>query len=161
MEPQVRALPFDTRRKSATTILVVDDSPEIRRYLATALEMDHYKVETASSGQEASERLRDGCKAALVLLDLQMPGMDGLQTLRHIRTLRPELKVIMCSAVEDPDIVDEAARLGAQAYLVKPVQHLYLSAAVERCLSGSPFPALEHELGTEILAMLPSAARPN
>jgi CheY-like chemotaxis protein len=121
------------------TVLVVDDSAEIRRYLATVLELNAYRVETAESGEEACQRVREGCEPALVLLDLQMSGMDGLATLRQLRELRPRLKVIMCSAVDDPDIVNAAAHLGAQGYLVKPIQHLYLSAAVESCLrEGRP-----------------------
>lgn len=160
MDADARALTFEVTPKRAT-ILVVDDSPEIRRYLATALELDHYRVETASSGEEASQRVRDGCNAAIVLLDLQMPGMDGLETLQHLRDLRPDLKVIMCSAVDDPDTVQQAARLGAQAYLVKPIQHLYLSAAVERCLRGGSAHSLDRDLKAEVLAMLPPALRPN
>ena len=60
--------------------------------------------------------------------------MDGLETLRILRQLHPAAKVIMCSGVDDPDKIQQAILLGAQAYLVKPVQHLYLSAAIERCL---------------------------
>ena len=159
MDAELRPLSFEIKPRKAT-ILVVDDSPEIRRYLTLALELDHYKVETASSGEEASQRLRNGCNAAIVLLDLQMPGMDGLETLRHLRSLRPEIKVIMCSAVDDPDTVQQAVRLGAQAYLVKPIQHLYLSAAVERCLRGNSESA-DRELKAEVLAMIPPALRPN
>ncbi len=108
------------------------------RYLRVLLELESYEVETASNGSEAVRRVREGCTPAVVLLDLQMPGMDGLKTLRRLLKLRPELKVIMCSGVDDPNKVRRAASLGAQAYLTKPVQHLYLSAALERCLNGTP-----------------------
>lgn len=117
------------------TILVIEDSPEVQRYLRLVLEMDHYRVEIADNGEEGLERLRDGCAPSVVLLDMQMPGMDGLQTLQCLREFRPELKVIMCSSEDDPEIIRQAILLGAQAYLVKPVQHLYLSAALERCLA--------------------------
>jgi len=103
------------------------------RYLKVLLEHDSYHVETANSGAEAVRRVRDGCVPAAVLLDLQMPGMDGLKTLRLLRKLQPDLKVIMCTGVEDPQVSRQAARLGARAYLTKPVKHLYLSAALERC----------------------------
>jgi CheY-like chemotaxis protein len=115
------------------TVLVVDDSPAMLRYLRVLLELDSYNVETANSGEEAVRRIRSGCVPAAVLLDLQMPGMDGLKTLRHLLKLRPGLKVIMCTGVEDPEISRQAARLGARAYLTKPVKHLYLSAALKRC----------------------------
>jgi CheY-like chemotaxis protein len=159
MRADVGPLSFAVRSEK-TTILVVDDSPDIRRYLTLALELDHYKVETASSGEEASQRFHEGCSAAVVLLDLQMPGMDGLETLRNLRQRRPELKVIMCSAVDDPDIMQEAARLGAEAYLVKPIEHLYLSAAVERCLQASANPA-DLGLSADVLAMASPGSRPN
>jgi CheY-like chemotaxis protein len=122
-------------KQGKCTILVVDDSEEMQDYLRFLLQADSYKVETASNGVEALQLLSDGCSPALVLLDIQMPGMNGLQTLWRLRQLHPDVKVIMCSGVQDDEEIRQAASLGAQAYLVKPVQHLYLSAAVERCLS--------------------------
>jgi CheY-like chemotaxis protein len=119
------------------TILVVDDSPEIQRYLRALLELDSYKVETANSGLEALQSLRHACNPDVVLLDLQMPGMDGLETLRRVKEIQPNRKVIMCSGVDDPAKIGEAVLLGAHSYLVKPIQHLYLSAAIERCLMGN------------------------
>ena len=118
------------------TILVVDDSPAMLRYLRLLLEVDSYQVETASNGADALRRIRHGCSPAVVLLDVQMPGMDGLKTLRRLLKLQPELNVIMCSGVDDPAKIRQATLLGAKAYLTKPVQHLYLSAAVERCLDS-------------------------
>jgi CheY-like chemotaxis protein len=125
----------DTKHLKAT-VLVIDDSPEVQRYLRFVLELDHYRVEVADDGQEGLARLRDGCAPAVVLLDMEMPGLNGLQTLQRLRELHPALKVIMCSAEDDPDIIRQATLLGAHAYLVKPVQHLYLSAALEQCLNG-------------------------
>jgi CheY-like chemotaxis protein len=119
------------------TILVVDDSPAMVRYLRTMLELDCYEVESASNGLEAVEKLRSGFDPELVLLDLQMPGMDGLQTLRSLLKLRPHLKVLMCSGVDDPRKMHRAVALGAKDYLTKPIHHLYLSAAVERCLNSN------------------------
>jgi|SRR5579862_336183 len=125
------------------TVLIIDDSPEVQRYLRVVLETDNYHVEVADNGEKGVEQLRGGCRPALVLLDMHMPGMNGLQTLRCIRELQPELKVVMCSSESDPAIVREAALLGAQAYLVKPVRHLYLSAVLEQCLAGKS--SLQHE----------------
>jgi len=122
--------------RAKTAVLVVEDCPEVQRYLRTLLELDSYQTEVASNGEEALQWLREGYNPAVVLLDMQMPGMDGLQTLERLRELRPELKVIMCSGVDDPEKIGQAVALGAHAYLIKPVQHLYLSAAVERCLAG-------------------------
>lgn len=160
MNSDLRPLSFAVQPRKAT-ILVVDDSAEIRRFLTLALELDHYNVESASSGEEATELLENGCRATIVLLDLQMPGMNGLDTLRLLRQLRPELKIIMCSAVDDPETMQAATDSGAQAYLVKPIQHLYLSAAVERCLQGGPPVSQSRNLKTEVLAMVPASFRPN
>jgi CheY-like chemotaxis protein len=121
--------------RARTAVLVVEDSPEVQRYLCTLLELDAYHTEVANNGEEALQWLREGYDPAVVLLDMQMPGMDGLQTLRRLREIRPDLRVIMCTGVDDPEKIGQATALGAHAYLIKPVQHLYLSAAVERCLS--------------------------
>ncbi len=120
------------------TILIVDDSPDMRRYLRVLLELDRYQVETAEDGIEALRRLKEGCLPDVVLLDLQMPRLNGLRTLHRIRKHHPDLKVIICSAEEDPRKLRLAEMLGANAYVSKPVRHLYLSAAVERCLGEQP-----------------------
>ncbi len=125
------------------TILVVDDSPAMLRYLRLILENDSYQVETASNGADALLRIRQGCSPAVVLLDLQMPGMDGLKTLQCLLKLQPDLNVIMCSGVDDPGQVRRATLLGAKAYLTKPVRVLYLSAAVQRCLGSIPMESAE------------------
>lgn len=127
------------------SVLVVEDSPELQNYLRLLLELDRYQVEIAGTGEEALQRVRNGCTPRVVLLDMQMPGMDGLETLRILRQLHPTAKVIMCSAVDDPEKIRQAISLGAQAYLVKPVQHLYLSAAIERCLGPESNPGHESE----------------
>jgi CheY-like chemotaxis protein len=134
-------------------VLVVDDSAEIQRYLRTLLEMDSYAVETASSGYEALQRLRLGYAPQVVLLDLQMPGMDGLETLRLLQELRPKPKVIMCSGVDDPEKIRAATSLGAHAYLLKPIQHLYLSAAVERCVQQRPAKRTPDLLGAQLFVL--------
>jgi|HubBroStandDraft_6_1064221.scaffolds.fasta_scaffold60580_2 CheY-like chemotaxis protein len=131
MDPLMPTTGFNPTRAS---VLVVEDSPELQNYLRLMLELDRYQVEIAGNGEEALQRMSHGCTPRVVLLDMQMPGMDGLETLRILRQLHPAAKVIMCSGVDDPEKIRQAIALGAQAYLVKPVQHLYLSAAIERCL---------------------------
>lgn len=116
------------------TVLVIEDCPEVQRYLRVLLELDYYHVEVASNGEEALQRMQEGYSPELVLLDMQMPGMDGLKTLQSLRDLQPGLKVIICSGEDHPETIRQAILLGAQAYLVKPVPRLYLSAAVEGCL---------------------------
>lgn len=135
-------------------VLVVDDTPEIQRYLRILLELDSYRVETVGSGREALQCLHRVPAPEVVLLDVQMPEMDGLETLRRIQELRPKPKVIMCSGEDDPSKVQQALSLGARAYLLKPIRHLYLSAAIERCLEA-PAPRPTEPLGAQMF-VLPS-----
>src|SRR5438552_18961655 len=115
-------------------ILLVDDEPGMLRYIRTLLEVDEYRVETASSGEEAVERVHKGLQPDLVLLDVLMPGIDGLQTLEQLRQLQPSVKVVMLSCVNDTRKVVQAIRLGPQDYLTKPFQKAELDAVIKQCL---------------------------
>jgi len=116
-------------------ILLVDDEPGMLRYIKTLLEVDDYKVQTASTGEEAVERVQKGLHPDLVLLDLLMPGIDGLQTLEQLRKLQPAVKVVMLSCVSDTRKVVQAIRLGAHDYLTKPFQKAELDTVIDQCLN--------------------------
>jgi len=118
----------------AGNILLVDDEPGMLRYIRTLLEVDNYKVETASTGEEALQRIEKGLAPDLVLLDVLMPGIDGLETLEQLRQMRPGVKVVMLSCVNDTRKVVQAMRLGAQDYLTKPFQKAELDAVVDQCM---------------------------
>jgi two-component system, NtrC family, response regulator AtoC len=120
--------------KSTAKILLVDDEPGMLRYIKTLLEVDDYKVETASTGEEAVERVQKGLQPDLVLLDVLMPGIDGLQTLEKLRRLQPGLKVVMLSCVSDTRKVVQAMKLGAQDYITKPFQKAELDAVIDLSL---------------------------
>src|SRR5258708_1217050 len=115
-------------------ILVVDDEPGMLRYIRTLLEVDDYKVETATTGEEALQRIENGLEPDLVLLDVLMPGIDGLETLERLRQMKPGAKVVMLSCVNDTRKVVQAMRLGAQDYLTKPFQKAELDAVIDLCL---------------------------
>jgi two-component system response regulator AtoC len=122
------------------SILVVDDEPSMLRYLRTLLEVEGYRVETASSGEEAVHRMTAvrGPQPDLVLLDVLMPpGIDGLQTLEQLRDKLPHVKVVMLSCVSDTRKVVQAIRLGAHDYLTKPFQKADLEAVIQQCLGPS------------------------
>ncbi len=121
----------------AANILLVDDEPGMLRYIRTLLEVDEHEVQTASTGEEAVERVQKGLQPDLVLLDLLMPGIDGLQTLEQLRQLKPGLKVVMLSCVNDTRKVVQAMRLGAIDYLTKPFQKAELDAVIGQCV-GTP-----------------------
>src|SRR5207248_8768550 len=74
-------------------ILVVDDEPSMLRYMQTLLESDNYRVETAANGNEALRRMEQNPGPDLVLLDLLMPNMDGLQTLERVRQDRKSTRL--------------------------------------------------------------------
>jgi two-component system, NtrC family, response regulator AtoC len=119
---------------TSENILIVDDEPGMLRYLQTLLEVDSYHVSTASSGPEALACVQREPSPDLVLLDLLMPDLDGLQTLERLRRARPGLKVVMLSCVSDTRKVVQAIRLGAHDYLTKPFQKAELDAVLNHCL---------------------------
>src|SRR5580658_7957311 len=139
-------------KAAANNILLVDDEPGMLRYIKTLLEVDDYKVETASSGEEALERVQKGLRPDLVLLDLLMPGIDGLETLEQLRKLQPGVKVVMLSCVSDTRKVVQAIRLGAHDYLTKPFQKSELDTVIDQCLGTNQqnYPGEVEEVGDEV-----------
>jgi two-component system response regulator AtoC len=138
--------------KDTANILLVDDEPGMLRYIRTLLEVDDYKVETASTGEEALERVNRGLRPDLVLLDLLMPGIDGLQTLEQLRQLQPGVKVVMLSCVGDTRKVVQAMRLGAYDYLTKPFQKAELDTVIDQCLGTNQqnYPGEVEELADDV-----------
>ncbi|HZU31530.1 MAG TPA: sigma-54 dependent transcriptional regulator [Candidatus Angelobacter sp.] len=120
---------------SAPNILLVDDEPSVLRYTKTLLEIENYHVETAASGEEALQRINHGPAPNLIVLDLVMPGMDGLQTLENCKKLHPEQKVVMISCVNDTNKVVQAIKLGASDYVTKPFLPPQLQGAVRKALN--------------------------
>nr|WP_320133207.1 sigma-54 dependent transcriptional regulator [uncultured Holophaga sp.] len=109
--------------RPAPAILIVDDEPGIRRTLGEALSEEGHTVLKAERGEQALELLQnpDSESIALVLLDVWLPGIDGLETLKQARELRPELPVVMISGHASIDTALHATRLGAFDFLEKPI----------------------------------------
>lgn len=118
---------------TAVNILVVDDEPEMRRYLRQVLELDAHHVTAVDSGSSALEQLQRGFDPDVVLLDMLMPEMDGLQTLERMRKMRPSLRVVMLSCEAETPKVVQAMRLGATDYWRKPFRKEELNAILEQC----------------------------
>jgi DNA-binding response OmpR family regulator len=114
-------------------ILVVDDEKNIRLTLSQALETLGIPVQTAADGEEAMQKLQDS-DFSLVLLDLKLPGMDGLEVLRRIRESRPKTRVIMITAHGTIDYAVEAMKLGAVDFLRKPFSPAEIRRLVSRVL---------------------------
>ena len=120
-------------------LLIVDDEAEICDFLKSFFEERNYEVKTASSGQTALQ-LVEQFKPQVVLLDIKMPGMDGIQTLGNLKKKFPRIKVIMVTALETRDKIEECLRLGADNYITKPLSLEYLENDVREkieSLTGS------------------------
>jgi DNA-binding NtrC family response regulator len=101
------------------SILIVDDEKNIRLTLLRALEVLEVDIDTAENGEEALARLK-GKEFRLILLDLRMPGMGGMEVLRHVREIRPDILVIIITAHGTIESAIEAMKLGACDFLQKP-----------------------------------------
>lgn len=110
-------------------ILVVDDEPEVCKMLRTFLTRKGYEVHTAFDGEEALSIFKEE-KPHIVLLDIKMPKMGGIECLRRMREIDEEVGVIMTTAVKDEETGKKAMQLGAFDYIVKPISLEYL----EYCL---------------------------
>ncbi len=111
-------------------LLIVDDETEICDFLKTFFEEREFDVRTAHSGEEAMEQVEKS-KPQVVLLDVHMPGMDGMKVLREIKSRYPGVKVIMVTALETREKIEEAMRLGADNYITKPLSLEYLEKDVQ------------------------------
>jgi DNA-binding NtrC family response regulator len=128
----------------AVTVLVVDDEPNILLTFSQALRLAGYRTLTAATGREAIDRVSDR-PVDVVLLDVKLGDMDGLEVLDRCRAARPEVPVVMMSGHGTIDIAVRAVRQGALDFLEKPVAKERLLLAIEGALKHR---ALEDELAT-------------
>jgi response regulator RpfG family c-di-GMP phosphodiesterase len=117
-----------------TRILVVDDEEHIRTALARFLTKRGYQVTTAANGTEALHYLRDGGGATLMLLDVHMPGVSGLDVVPEALEVDPDLAIVMLSGVTDAASAAICMQRGAFDYLTKPIELDDLARALERAL---------------------------
>lgn len=117
-------------------ILIVDDEVEMGQLLAEYLTEQGYHAVTAHSGIEALAKL-DLEKPQVILLDVRMPGMDGVEVLRRIRSFNAQVGILMLSANDDLDLAKQTIEMGAFDYALKPVDFDYLSRAVEKMMVRS------------------------
>ena len=135
------------KRKS---ILVVDDDQDIRRTLQRLLERKKYKVSTADDGQAALELIQKQ-PIDLILTDMRMPRMDGLQLLKAAKMLAPEIEVILITAYAEVDTAVEAMRHGAFHFISKPLDRSQILLTITRALEKRAL-VLENQVFRQQLA---------
>jgi two-component system response regulator AtoC len=145
-------------------LAVVDDEPVFTEFIETLLRSRGYAVDTFNHGSNLIDRLRAGYQPNLVLLDVMMPELDGLETLKTLRQANPSVQVIMLSGRQAPATIVDALRLGAADYVLKPgdadgVGEAALEAAIRNALERQSLTAEVARLGVQ-LAEDPEGTQP-
>jgi len=115
--------------KTVCKILTVDDEMGIDSFFYDFFTARHYEVFNASSGKEAIKIVQRE-KPRIILLDINMRGMDGIETLQKIREIDKDVAIIMVTGVADEDMKKRAKELGADDYITKPLSLEYLDKVV-------------------------------
>ncbi|HEX9077998.1 MAG TPA: sigma-54 dependent transcriptional regulator [Desulfuromonadaceae bacterium] len=131
------------------TILIIDDDTSLRRVLEYNLQEAGYAVAAAASGEEGLRLLAE-VEPALVITDMKMPGMDGMQVLKAVKEKSPETLVIMITAFGTVDLAVEAMKLGAYDYITKPFNRDALRLTVAKALQVTGLAAENKRLKDEL-----------
>jgi DNA-binding NtrC family response regulator len=118
----------------AKTVLVVDDDPTQRRLIQAVLERESFAVAQAESGEDALARLAGGLLADVVILDLNMPGMSGTETLKEMRARGFSVPVIVLTATGGVEVVVKAMQAGAQDFFIKPASPERIIVSIRNAL---------------------------
>jgi DNA-binding NtrC family response regulator len=136
-------------------VAIVDDDSAFAAYLRTFLSLRGYETRAYSRGDEMLAAIRQGDPPDIVLLDVMMPGMDGLETLRNLKVARPELQAVMLSGRERASTIVEAVQLGAANYVIKPddpegLGEIALEAAIKSAIEKSRLVSELNELRQQL-----------
>lgn len=123
-------------------LLLVEDEPVLRGLVHQFLIMESYDVEPAADGREAIDAYEARGPYDLILMDLNMPRVPGVEACRHIKTMNPRQPILVCSAAILDSHVEALGALGVRDSLMKPYHPVELSAAVRRMLAEGPESAL-------------------
>lgn len=140
-----------------TKILVVDDDPALRRIIEYKLTQHGYAVSVAADGDEAVALLR-GTKFDLVLSDMKMPGLSGIELLNQAKKIQPEIAVILMTAFAAIPQAVQAIKLGAFDYFTKPFEDDQLLLAVQKAVRFKSLEAENRELKEQLKAASPKPA---
>jgi len=118
-----------------TKILIIDDERPIRETLEMFLREKGYDVATSESGEAGLKLIRKN-QPDIVILDIRLPGIDGIEVLRIIKQLSPRSMVIVITAYHDKEIYDQAESLGACGYIVKPIDVAEFEVTIDKAVRG-------------------------
>lgn len=130
-------------------VLVVDDEPQVRQLLSRWLRADEYLCAAASSGEEATELL-ESSEFDLVVCDITMPGISGVDLLALIKYLYPDTAVLMATAIDDRETATRTMELGAYGYLIKPFSRNDVLISVANALERRRLTLLSQEYEKEL-----------
>lgn len=120
-----------------STILIVDDDEEIRYSLSRVLGSRGYQIETAGSGEEGIEKIKAGLKPDLIMCDVRMGGISGIETLQHMRSSSSSLQIVLMTAFGTAQTAIEAMKFGAYDYIMKPFDVDKVIEIAEKAISSS------------------------
>ena len=116
------------------TVLVVDDEEMVRTVAAELLRHLGYEVEVVSSGEEAVARIQSGARPTCILLDVIMPGIGGAEAMRRIRSLTPDIPIVISSGFADHDSATSLSGGGAAGFISKPYRMEVLGSKLKEIL---------------------------
>ncbi len=121
----------DNGRKEKPHVLVVDDEPNILRAMSLVLQAE-FNVAVAKTGNKAIKKIRQGMDFDVISLDLQMPGLSGIESLKAVKQLSPSTEVLIVTAHSDAESIREALKLGAYDYIDKPFSNAELVTSIRK-----------------------------
>ena len=119
------------------TVFLVDDSATMLMSLKSSLQISGFTVETATDGSKALDKLKTGFKPDLIITDINMPNMDGLELIRNARQLLRFTPILALTTESQQGKRDEAKKLGATGWLVKPVGGADLVKVIKQVVPGA------------------------
>ena len=134
-------------------ILIIDDEEHIRHMMRLTLEAAHYKVGEASDGLEGLKLYGDGSQWDVIVLDQRMPGIDGLETLRRMKGVNADARVVMATAYASIELAVDAMKLGAMDFVRKPMTPEMLRNAVCAALARPAAQSTSTTLAIETVTM--------